>query len=70
MAPMPPPCPRCSPPPMLWKDTTAIRPEAPDRWKWYCTGCTSYWEPTAQQKLEFTHGTPARPAHTLRTADA
>ncbi|MEU3073112.1 hypothetical protein [Streptomyces laurentii] len=46
MASMPPPCPQCPPPaPMLWKDTTDTRPDAPGLWKWYCTACDRHWDP-------------------------
>ncbi|NEC13227.1 hypothetical protein G3I34_13220 [Streptomyces sp. SID8014] len=32
----------------LWKDTTHLR-NAPDNWRWYCTGCGRHWMPTREQ---------------------
>ncbi|HEY9367874.1 hypothetical protein [Streptomyces sp.] len=54
----PPTCPQCPTRPMLWKDTEHMRSDAPDRWRWYCSGCERYWEPTATQKREYSYGTP------------
>ncbi|MFG2113245.1 hypothetical protein ACGFRB_11515 [Streptomyces sp. NPDC048718] len=67
MAPMPPPCPRCTPAPMLWKDTTRAVPATPDRWTWFCASCRRHWEPTAQEKRELTHapGEQRGPLHPL-----
>ncbi len=62
----PPYCPQCPTHPLLWKDTTTTRPGADDRWRWYCTRCERWWEPTPEQKQRFTYGTPAGSGSAVR----
>lgn len=62
----PPSCPRCPDRPMLWKDTTHMRSDAQDLWRWYCSVCKRYWEPTPGHKKEFRNGTPAGRSNCVR----
>jgi hypothetical protein len=64
----PPSCPQCPDGPMLWKDTTRMRPDVPDSWSWYCTGCKGYWRPSAEHVEVYPYGTPAGSQSAVRTA--
>ncbi|MFI8104691.1 hypothetical protein [Streptomyces sp. NPDC086023] len=57
MTPQPPYCPNGPHGPQfpaLWKDTSLTGPNTPERWRWFCNGCGTYWEPTPEQKARFT----------------